>query len=82
VLTIYDTLDPATGELRWKDLRRGPYLPTTRAIPALRLMRTGGACWRGNERIRTSGHLVRYKDSIFPPSELGGPRTTRSRRTA
>ncbi len=49
-LTIYDNLDPATRELRWKDLCRGPHLPTTRLIPALKLMRTGGAYWRGSER--------------------------------
>ena len=29
-LTIYDNLDPATGELKWKDLCRGPHLPSTR----------------------------------------------------
>jgi threonyl-tRNA synthetase len=48
-LTIYDNLDAATGELRWKDLCRGPHVPTTRDIPAFKLMRTGGAYWRGNE---------------------------------
>jgi threonyl-tRNA synthetase len=50
VLTIYDNLDPSTGQLRWKDLCRGPHLPTTRQIPAFRLMRTGGAYWRGSEK--------------------------------
>ncbi len=49
-LTIYDNLDPRTGELAWKDLCRGPHLPTTRDIPAVKLMRTGGAYWRGSER--------------------------------
>jgi threonyl-tRNA synthetase len=49
-LTIYDNLDPATGAVRWKDLCRGPHLPTTRQIPAFKLMRTGGAYWRGSER--------------------------------
>ena len=49
-LTIYDNLDPASGELCWKDLCRGPHLPTTRAIPAFKLMRTGGAYWRGSEK--------------------------------
>jgi threonyl-tRNA synthetase len=49
-LTIYDNLDPATGEVRWKDLCRGPHLPSTRQIPAFKLMRTGGAYWRGSER--------------------------------
>ncbi len=49
-LTIYDNLDPGTGEVCWKDLCRGPHLPTTRQIPAFKLMRTGGAYWRGSER--------------------------------
>jgi threonyl-tRNA synthetase len=49
-LTIYDNLDAATGELCWKDLCRGPHLPTTRNIPAFKLMRTGGAYWRGSEK--------------------------------
>jgi threonyl-tRNA synthetase len=49
-LTIYDNLDPATGSVVWKDLCRGPHLPSTRAIPAFKLMRTGGAYWRGSEK--------------------------------
>src|SRR6266567_5158536 len=49
-LTIYDNVDAGTGELRWKDLCRGPHLPTTRLIPAFKLMRTGGAYWRGSEK--------------------------------
>jgi threonyl-tRNA synthetase len=48
-LTIYDNLDPGTGEDRWKDLCRGPHLPSTRDIPAFKLMRSGGAYWRGSE---------------------------------
>jgi len=49
-LTIYDNLNPGNGELCWKDLCRGPHLPTTRNIPAFKLMRTGGAYWRGSEK--------------------------------
>jgi threonyl-tRNA synthetase len=49
-LTIYDNLDASTGELVWKDLCRGPHLPTTRNIPAFKLMRSGGAYWRGSEK--------------------------------
>jgi threonyl-tRNA synthetase len=49
-LTIYDNLDAGTGELIWKDLCRGPHLPTTRNIPAFKLMRSGGAYWRGSEK--------------------------------
>ncbi|MEI6620995.1 MAG: threonine--tRNA ligase [Actinomycetes bacterium] len=48
-LTIYDNLHPRTGERKWADLCRGPHLPTTRLIPAFKLMRTAAAYWRGNE---------------------------------
>jgi threonyl-tRNA synthetase len=49
-LTIYDNVNAKTGELEWKDLCRGPHVPTTRQIPAFKLMRTGGAYWRGSEK--------------------------------
>jgi threonyl-tRNA synthetase len=49
-LTIYDNVDPATDRVVWYDLCRGPHLPTTRHIPAFKLMRTGGAYWRGSEK--------------------------------
>ena len=49
-LTIYDNLDPGTGEVRWKDLCRGPHVPSTRDIPAFKLLRSGGAYWRGSEK--------------------------------
>ncbi|GAA1748469.1 MULTISPECIES: threonine--tRNA ligase [Streptomonospora] len=48
-LTVYDNIHPKTGELCWKDLCRGPHLPTTRSIPAFKLMRSAAAYWRGNE---------------------------------
>jgi threonyl-tRNA synthetase len=49
-LTIYDNLHPGSGEVVWKDLCRGPHLPTTKAIPAFKLMRSAGAYWRGSEK--------------------------------
>jgi threonyl-tRNA synthetase len=49
-LTIYDNLDRRTGEVCWKDLCRGPHVPATRDIPAFKLMRSGGAYWRGSEK--------------------------------
>jgi threonyl-tRNA synthetase len=49
-LTIYDNLDAKTGELCWKDLCRGPHLPSTRDIPAFKIMRSSGAYWRGSEK--------------------------------
>ena len=50
-LTIYDNLR-RDGTLAWKDLCRGPHLPTTRHIPAFKLMRVAAAYWRGNEKNR------------------------------
>jgi threonyl-tRNA synthetase len=49
-LTIYDNVDAKTGEVRWKDLCRGPHVSTTRNIPAFKLMRNAGAYWRGSEK--------------------------------
>ncbi len=48
-LTIYDNLRP-DGSLAWKDLCRGPHLPSTRHIPAFRLTRSAAAYWRGSEK--------------------------------
>ncbi len=48
-LTIYDNLNPRTGELVWKDLCRGPHLPTTKFIPAFKLTRSSAAYWRGDQ---------------------------------
>ncbi len=48
-LTIYDNLR-RDGSLAWKDLCRGPHLPTTKRIPAFKLMRGAAAYWRGSEK--------------------------------
>ncbi len=48
-LTIYDNLN-RDGEIVWKDLCRGPHIPTTKLIPAVKLMRSSGAYWRGSEK--------------------------------
>jgi threonyl-tRNA synthetase len=50
-LTIYDNVDPKTGETAWKDLCRGPHLPNTRMIgQGYKLMRAAAAYWRGSEK--------------------------------
>ena len=50
-LTIYDNVDPKTGETKWKDLCRGPHLPNTRMIgQGYKLMRVAAAYWRGSEK--------------------------------
>ncbi|HXH78457.1 threonine--tRNA ligase [Nocardioides sp.] len=48
-LTIYDNLG-RNGEAKWSDLCRGPHVPTTKRIPAFKLMRTAAAYWRGDEK--------------------------------
>ena len=48
-LTIYDNVDK-DGTRFWGDLCRGPHLPSTRYIPAFKLMRTAAAYWRGSEK--------------------------------
>ena len=48
-LTIYDNLG-RDGKAVWGDLCRGPHLPSTKYIPAYKLMRSAGAYWRGSEK--------------------------------
>ncbi|TDQ51620.1 threonine--tRNA ligase [Actinorugispora endophytica] len=67
-LTIYDNLHARTGELCWKDLCRGPHLPTTRVVPAFKLMRSAAAYWRGSEKNpqlqRVYGTAWESKDAL------------------
>ena len=65
-LTIYDNTDPRSGELCWKDLCRGPHLPATRQIPAFKLLRSGGAYWRGSEK---NPQLQRIYGTAWPSRE-------------
>ena len=74
-LTIYDNLR-RDGALAWKDLCRGPHLPTTRLIGnGWSLTRTAAAYWRGSEKNPqlqrvygtawpTKDELVAYKDRL------------------
>nr|WP_246210878.1 threonine--tRNA ligase [Phytoactinopolyspora alkaliphila] len=48
-LTIYDNVRRG-GEVAWKDLCRGPHVPTTKHVPAFKLMRVAAAYWRGSEK--------------------------------
>ena len=49
-LTVYDNVHAHTGETVWSDLCRGPHLPTTKFIPAVKLTRSAAAYWRGSEK--------------------------------
>jgi threonyl-tRNA synthetase len=64
-LTIYDNLD-RTGERAWGDLCRGPHLPSTRLIPAFKLMRSAAAYWRGSEKNPT---LQRIYGTAWPTKD-------------
>ena len=48
-LTMYDNLG-RDGNPVWGDLCRGPHLPSTKHIPAFKLMRSAAAYWRGSEK--------------------------------
>ncbi|MFJ1795516.1 threonine--tRNA ligase [Kitasatospora griseola] len=65
-LTIYDNVDPKTGDVCWGDLCRGPHLPSTRHIPAFKLMRSAAAYWRGSEK---NPMLQRLYGTAWPTKE-------------
>ncbi|WP_407662166.1 threonine--tRNA ligase [Microterricola pindariensis] len=66
-LTIYDNVDPKTGETVWKDLCRGPHLPSTRLIgEGHALMRVAAAYWRGSEKNK---QLQRIFGTAWPSKD-------------
>ena len=65
-LTIYDNLR-RDGSLAWKDLCRGPHLPTTKLIGnGFKLMRTAAAYWRGSEK---NPQLQRVYGTAWPTKD-------------
>lgn len=64
-LTIYDNLG-RDGQPVWSDLCRGPHLPSTKMIPAFKLMRSAGAYWRGSEK---NPMLQRIYGTAWPSQE-------------
>ena len=78
-LTIYDNLR-RNGDLAWKDLCRGPHLPTTKRIPAFKLMRSRGrvlarrreepaAAARLRHRVADQGRAARRTSSGIAEAE-------------
>jgi threonyl-tRNA synthetase len=66
-LSIYDNVDPTTGEVVWKDLCRGPHLPNTRMIGnGFSLTRLAAAYWRGNEANK---QLQRVYGTAWPSKQ-------------
>ena len=68
-LTMYENLG-RDGNPVWSDLCRGPHLPSTKHIPAFKLMRTAAAYWRGSEK---NPMLQRIYGTAWPSQdELNG----------
>jgi threonyl-tRNA synthetase len=66
-LTIYDNVDGKTGEVHWKDLCRGPHLPSTRMIGnGWSLLRNAAAYWRGSEK---NPQLQRIYGTAWPTKD-------------
>ena len=66
-LTIYDNIDPQSGEVMWSDLCRGPHLPNTRMIGnGFALTRVAAAYWRGNEKNK---QLQRIYGTAWPSKD-------------
>lgn len=66
-LTIYDNVDPQSGETVWNDLCRGPHLPNTRMIGnGFALTRVASAYWRGNENNK---QLQRIYGTAWPTKD-------------
>jgi threonyl-tRNA synthetase len=66
-LTIYDNIDPKSGETVWKDLCRGPHLPNTRMIGnGWALTRIAAAYWRGSEK---NPQLQRIYGTAWPSKD-------------
>ena len=65
-LTIYDNLR-RDGSRAWGDLCRGPHIPSTKLIGnAFKLMRSGGAYWRGSEK---NPQLQRIYGTAWPTKD-------------
>ena len=64
-LTIYDNLG-RDGQSAWSYLCRGPHLPSTKHIPAFKLMRSAAAYWRGSEK---NPMLQRIYGTAWPSQE-------------
>jgi len=66
-LTVYDNVDPKTGDVIWSDLCRGPHVPSTRVLGnATKLMRVAAAYWRGSEK---NPQLQRIYGTAWPTKD-------------
>ncbi|GAB2971531.1 threonine--tRNA ligase [Frigoribacterium salinisoli] len=66
-LTIYDNVDPKSGDVIWSDLCRGPHVPSTRVLGnATKLLRVAAAYWRGSEK---NPQLQRVYGTAWPTKD-------------
>lgn len=66
-LTVYENVDPKSGEVIWRDLCRGPHLPSTRLIQnGWALSRVAAAYWRGSEKNK---QLQRIYGTAWPTKD-------------
>ncbi|WP_324014863.1 threonine--tRNA ligase [Microbacterium sp. JZ37] len=66
-LTIYDNVDAKSGETQWKDLCRGPHVPSTRLLGnGWDIVRVAGAYWRGSEK---NPQLQRIYGTAWPTKD-------------
>jgi threonyl-tRNA synthetase len=66
-LSIYDNVDGRTGEVAWKDLCRGPHVPSTRMLGnGWDILRVAGAYWRGSEK---NPQLQRIYGTAWPSKD-------------
>ncbi|MDR9443511.1 MAG: threonine--tRNA ligase [Microbacteriaceae bacterium] len=66
-LTIYENVDPRSGEVKWKDLCRGPHVPNTRiADKGFALTRVSAAYWLGDQNNQS---LQRVYGTAWPNAE-------------
>jgi len=65
-LTIYDNLR-RNGDVAWKDLCRGPHVPTTKLLGnGFQVMRSAAAYWRGSEK---NPQLQRIYGTAWPTKD-------------
>ncbi|WP_210506564.1 threonine--tRNA ligase [Naasia sp. SYSU D00057] len=66
-LTVYENVDPKSGDIIWQDLCRGPHVPSTRMLSnGWALTRIAAAYWRGSEK---NPQLQRIYGTAWPTKD-------------
>ena len=80
-LTIYDNLDAKTGERVWRDLCRGPHVPTTRLDPGVQADPQRGGVLAGQREEPAAAAHLRHRVGVAGRAQ-GAPRAARRGREA